>query len=651
MTGGRTRTLIGLGLRLARAGSRARWITVVAGTALATTLLLVAFAVPPAVRRAAVEVTTAERVQENQLALLFALPVLAMLFTVLRLSSSTRDRRLAGLRLLGLSPRSTRVVAAVEGSATAAVGVLAGVAMYVGIAAGTVLWGWGARWLHQPLAIAPLPLAASTVLIVAVAVVVAVVPTRRISADPRGARSEASPAEPSLWRVVPLLVGIAVLVWMIGPDHQGMTDAHGSLPAWWHVLMLVGWAITGLSIPLAVPALSRALATALARQGQWLPGRLAGRRLSVEPASATRPVAGLALATYSSIIVLLFLAFITQGSGRFVLEQSYIEQGPQPITLQAESGTSAGALAPDIAALPGVRHVTPHYPVEYLADGQACTDHGYGCLPVLVGTCQDVAQLQVITGCTEDTVQLVPPPWKDPRYEHVPDQITLLSDDGKVSLPVSAQTVAIDAEATEERYFQPHHFTGLFIPLSAPGVGQVAGDPHAFAVTADGGRDVRAELSQFAAAHGMEAVAPSTDTYNNTMLGRAGLLALVAAIVGIGLLTVGVGMVDRAIERRRAVASLVVLGTPPRVLRASQLVQVLIPLTVAVIPALATGLLAAQAFLASQELEGAQLTGRIAVTDGIAQIAIPLLIGCLAVALATLPGLGARLRPQMLRKD
>ncbi|MBA2639270.1 MAG: hypothetical protein H0U77_04615, partial [Nocardioidaceae bacterium] len=59
-----------------------------------------------------------------------AMSVLVMVASVARLSAGVRDRRLAGLRLLGLTPARTRVVAAVESGAGAVVGGVLGLGLF-----------------------------------------------------------------------------------------------------------------------------------------------------------------------------------------------------------------------------------------------------------------------------------------------------------------------------------------------------------------------------------------------------------------------------------------------------------------------------------------------------------------------------------------
>lgn len=657
--------LIGLGLRLTRAGGVARWLTIFIGSALVSALLLAAYALPAALTAPEVVIPADERIKRLQLVILFAIPVLALLFTVLRLSSSTRDRRLAGLRLLGLSPRATRVVAVTEGSATALLGALLGSGVFVVFAKAADARAWGSQWLKQPLEIAVRPIAIVVLLVVGIAIVVALASTRALKKDPRSARSEAATKPLSWWRVAPLLVGLAILAWVLIQDQEKALAEQGHPPDWWTLVMFVGWVVVGLSIPLVVPLFSGWAAQKLGDQNRWLAGRLAGRRLAVEPASATRSVTGLALATYSSIIVLLFIMVVTQGSEKFVEQQSYLEQGPQPITLKVMDASKADLISQeDIESLAVVQRVTPRFHASLqhevtLAssdpadpggrnelDGNECgPDTGqYPCLPVFIGSCEDFAHTRGITDCGEGTVQFSTSKWH--RQESIigaPKHVTLAGKNGTIELPVSETEILVADEDWSDQQ--------ILVPLNYPGVAEVLGEPRAYAITADGGRDAQLELTQFAQQNGMEAKLPPSGTYEKTMLARAGLMALIASIIGIGLLTVAVGTVDRTVERRRAVASLVVIGVPVTTLRMSQIIQVIIPMAISVVLAVLTGLFSARVFFVLLRNDGLWANGSIDLTYDIMRIAIPLGIACIAVALATLPGLGEKLRPETLRRD
>lgn len=670
--------LLALGLRLIRAGGVARWLTIIIGSALVSALLLTAYAVPGALQDPEVVIPRSERLKHLQLVILFAIPVLALLFTVLRLSSGTRDRRLASLRLIGLGPAQTRVVAVTEGATSVLLGALLGGGIFALVAKAAGTWGWGSQWIQQPLAVTWKSITVVVLLVVMITVIVAVSSTRVLLKDPRGSRSEAAKANLSRWRILPLLTGIGVLVWLLLQDHQKVFNEYGLLPDWWTLVMFGGWVVVGLSIPLVVPLFSSWIARWLGDQDGWLAGRLAGRRLTVEPASATRSVTGLALATYSSIIVLLFMAMVTQGSGKFVLEQSYLEQGPQPISLKVINEEQAAEISQaDIAALEGVKHVFPRFKVTsehetrlnaspaYLedlnegglnpAEGVLCGSEtgSFPCLEVVIGSCADYAQFRVITDCQEGTAQIASNAWQKGEGSYLsPSEVTLTGQRGQITLPLSETEVQVDLEATQARFLKgatvDEH---ILIPPTYAGVSKVLGPPRSYAITADGGRAVQVSLSQFAQQNGFEAVLPPSQTYEKTMLGRAALLTVIASIIGIGLLTVAVGLLDRTVERRRAVGSLVVIGVPVTTLRTSQLVQVLIPMVLSVALAVLTGSLSAQVFSVLLRFEGLGVGDPNNFTADILWVAIPLVIACIGVALATLPGLGARLRPEVLRRD
>lgn len=647
-------SLVSLGLKLARSGGRGRWSVIAGGSALVAALLLVALAVPQAVRKVGVEIPSSQSIQDLQLSILFALPVIALLFTVLRISSATRDRRLASLRMLGLGPHHTRVVAAVEGTSTAALGALLGLGIFHAVAWAAQRWGWASRWLRQDLSLGFKAQVAVVAVVLLIAVLVALVPTQALNADPRTARSEASTAKLSWWRPLPLLIGSAVLAIQVSGVYVPHLGQYGELPTWWYLVMMGAWALVALAIPLAVPVAAQGISHLLGHQSGWLPGRLAGRRLEVEPASAVRSVTGLALATYSSIIVLTFMAMISQGSGSFVLQESYLNQGPQPIILQVKDQELASAVtAQDIAGLEGMRHVAPRYnaKIQYETGGQLCDTDGASCPAVQVSTCQDYSQFRIIQGCADNEVQMVAGHWWEQYGLPDTEEITLMTDQGSLTLPLSSREVTVDVEGTEKVFLERGDTpTEFLLSPDFPGVAEVLGVPRGFGITADGGRDVHETLTQFGQANGFTVKLPRTSVYENTMLGRAGLMALIAGIIGVGLLSVGIGLIDRTVERRRAVGSLVVIGVPVRTLRISQVVQVLIPLALSVGLSVAAGYLSAQVFVRAQEIEGAWL-GTVNMGQDILKVAIPLVAGCVAIALATLPGLGAKLRPELLRKD
>lgn len=141
-------------LRLARPRAGRRIIA--AAVAVAGTLLI--FVAHLAIVRDDWNVGLAAYVTESGLrpgtmtgALLLAVPVVALALQALRMGSVDRDRRLATLRLAGLTPGELRMVSAIEAGRAAAVGtLLAGPGYLLLWVVAGVLPPWGARVVPVP---------------------------------------------------------------------------------------------------------------------------------------------------------------------------------------------------------------------------------------------------------------------------------------------------------------------------------------------------------------------------------------------------------------------------------------------------------------------------------------------------------------------
>lgn len=112
-------TELRLGLRLALAGGWTRALLVVIGNAVGVVVLLLATAVPTTLPQ---DLSPDDRRLAASLVLFLVLPVASLLASTSRLSAAVRERRLAALRLLGVTARRTRVIAACEASLLALAG-------------------------------------------------------------------------------------------------------------------------------------------------------------------------------------------------------------------------------------------------------------------------------------------------------------------------------------------------------------------------------------------------------------------------------------------------------------------------------------------------------------------------------------------------
>lgn len=108
-----------------------------------------------------------------------------------RLSWRTMERRLAALRLVGMTPRQTRVVSAVEAAVVALVGSGAGlVAWYASVPLSEHVAVGPVTWWSDDVSVAPLAVVSSLLAIVATTILMAQLGLRRVGGSLLEARSE-----------------------------------------------------------------------------------------------------------------------------------------------------------------------------------------------------------------------------------------------------------------------------------------------------------------------------------------------------------------------------------------------------------------------------------------------------------------------------
>ena len=223
-------------------------------------------------------------------ALLF--PVLVFIGTTARLAAVRREQRFAAMRLVGATPRQVTVVAAVESSVAAVVGTLAGFGLFAA-APGAAEHPSAHRRAVLPVRPGPdgarrAPRRARRAR--RRACVAAALAVRRVRISPLGVSRRTTPRPPRAYRLVPLLAGVAELLWFL--DRRPPTTT-GQLWAYLGGIFLI---MGGLVI--AGPWLTMVAARTLARVSNRPAGLLAARRLADDPRSGFRAVSGLALALF-----------------------------------------------------------------------------------------------------------------------------------------------------------------------------------------------------------------------------------------------------------------------------------------------------------------------------------------------------------------
>ena len=641
-------TLLWLAARLARAGGRLRTASVIGGCAVGSLVMLVACAVPGTLGST---LTGDQRRLVTVVLLVVALPVVALLAAVTRLSAATRDRRLASLRILGLGAASTRAVAAAETTLLAAVGTVIGVVLFLAVRpALEAADAAGQRWfVGRMLEPGPAGWAAGTLGVVVLALCIAASPGRAVTSAPLSTRRQATAPRPSLLRLLPVTVGLALLI-------GAVLTREGSTSSFW--LFLSGTAVTGLGLPLATPVGVRLLADLTAGRADRPAPQLAARRLQQEPAGSARLVAALLVGTFVVTGALSVLAVFTT-TPQYARAERAATRGPQAalVTVPAEAGIDAAALR----AVPGVRALAPRRtaqlactPAELDAAREYTGTPPPSCSSAVVATCAELPALRIeVTGCVDGQAAWLLNPYPGARdpITPTPTLVTVAFSADGTDAEVTAELPLPPVDAQLQQRLRPADpsWTSdgqvLLVPPGTPGVDAFVEHGQWAAVLSGGSaalqRFTAAASAQGLTVYSLEDLQPYTDVRAYQVL----LWTVAAVVLGVGLLALLVTGIDRAVERRRHLAALATIGVPGGVVRRSQFLQAAAPVAVGLPLAGGAGLLAGAGYLsyagASWALPWISVAGLTAVG----------LAGGLAVAAATVAGLGGRVRPAELRRE
>ncbi|MGW0705525.1 ABC transporter permease [Streptomyces sp. NPDC002643] len=232
-------------------------------------------------------------------------PVGIFIATAVRFGGDARDRRLAGLRLVGADRRTVARIAAGEALFGSVLGVAVGATLFlVGRqTAGLVrLWGVGAH----PGDIVPRP---GPAVLVAVAVplasvVVTLSAMRSVAVEPLGVVRRARLRRGRLWwRLVPPSAGMAIL--LLSDRVTAPSQEVAAFP------VAVGAALVLVGLAGLLPWLVEWTVARL--RGGPVPWQLAIRRLQLSSGSAARAVSGVMVATAGAIVLQLMFGAMQQG--------------------------------------------------------------------------------------------------------------------------------------------------------------------------------------------------------------------------------------------------------------------------------------------------------------------------------------------------
>jgi hypothetical protein len=564
---------------------------------------------------------------------LVLLPLGIFLSVCARLSAASRNRRLASLRLLGLSTKGTQRVNAAETVVAALLGALLGLGEYWVLNQVMTRTGLPSlRWYPADGALSVTTIAVCLIGCPLLAWFVGRASAREAAANPLAVRRTAAPKRPTKWGGLLLVTGVGIVA---GYCATGFTDHPANSLGLNAIVMPAGILLTGLGLVLTLPLISYSIARGLARTTQSLTLNLAMRRNEVEPGSTMRVVTGL--------VLLVFSASLAQG----VLIQ--LEQVTRPSAPVQDYSVPLASLSTrqqhEVADLPGVRaHAVT---MMSWTDPNGSSDQPWA--SAVVATCDQLTKLvRHSEGCVDGKVMRLSDPNAGTGQGARPgDALPFrLSKGGRVT----TLTITLPQDAITYSAYDPSavHGADVLIPPSAV---LAAARPQGAQYVLTGSSDhdeVRKVLDGIAAVAPTVAVEPiGVNIEGLQQIAVLETLLAVGMIMGlvIGTAAFVVSATDRAVERRPQVTAVTLIGAPARTMRAVQCVQVVLPLSVGLVLALVTGKLAESCYL---------ITGGSEIywdSAGLPVLALAA-VGVAAVsAVGTLPLVGRRIDPELIRRD
>jgi hypothetical protein len=235
-------------------------------------------------------------------ALALLLPVLIFIGTATRLSAARREQRFAAMRLVGATPRQISLIAAVESTVATAAGVAIGFGLYFALRVPLAAISFtGQRFFPAELSLSLPDILVVAVGVPAAAAAVARLALRRVNISPLGVTRRVTPAPPRVWRVLPLVAGLAELGFFA--VHGEPTSNSGQVLAF-----TTGFALIMIGLVTAGPWLTMAGARVMARRASRPSALIAARRLADDPRAAFRAVSGLVLALFIFTVAAVLIA-------------------------------------------------------------------------------------------------------------------------------------------------------------------------------------------------------------------------------------------------------------------------------------------------------------------------------------------------------
>ncbi|GAA1985941.1 ABC transporter permease [Catenulispora subtropica] len=323
------------------------------------------------------------------------LPIVIMVGTATRLSAARREERYAAMRLVGATPRQVAIVASVESFVAAALGAIGGTLLYLALSDQIAKVNvTGDRFFASDVSPKLWGYLGVLILVPTAAALAAIRSLRRVQYDPLAVARKATPKPVTFWRLIPLLVGVALFLVAVNWPDNDSSDA-----VIYPALVFTMWGIVS-----AGPWVTMQASRLLSRFAGGAASTLAARRLTDDPRATYRTVSGVTLAVFvgTAVAGILPSAVRAETSGdraplTNVLRLRY-DMGPASTFL---SPAAAAPVLRDLRAMPGVS-VIPIYisedPSGWTPDAGTPPPLGWQ-PPAEYVSCADAKVLPVLGAC------------------------------------------------------------------------------------------------------------------------------------------------------------------------------------------------------------------------------------------------------------